>query len=124
MARILVVEDDRVSREGLCRLLEAAGHEALAAENGVEALRLLSDTTVDLVLADVYMPAMDGLELTMRLYEHHADAPVVVIMSGGGTRSASETLEDAAKLGVKHTLAKPFGTDEMIAMVDNALAQS
>lgn len=124
MARILVVEDDRVSREGLCRLLEAAGHDALAAENGVEALRLLSDTAVDLVLADVYMPAMDGLELTIRLYEHHADAPVVVIMSGGGTRSASETLEAASKLGVKHTLAKPFGTDEMIAMVEEALSQS
>ncbi len=70
------------------------------------------------------MPAMDGLELTMRLYEHHADAPVVVIMSGGGMRSASETLEDATKLGVKHTLAKPFGTDEMMSVVEEALGES
>ena len=107
----------------MCRLLDQAGHEVLAAENGVEALRLLGTTTVDLVLADVYMPAMDGLELTMRLYEHHADAPVVVIMSGGGARSTSETLRDAVRLGVKHTLAKPFGADQMLAVVEEALAQ-
>lgn len=123
MARILIVEDDPLLLKGLGRLLEGVGHEALAAENGVEALRRLSDTAVDLVLADVYMPLMDGLELTMRLYEHHADAPVVVIMSGGGASSTAKTLEDATKLGVKYTLARPFGMDEMLAVVEKALAE-
>ncbi len=95
----------------------------MAAENGVEALELLGDTSVDLVLADVYMSAMDGLELVMRLYEHHAEAPVVVIMSGGGARSTVDTLADARRLGVKYTLAKPFGREQMMAVVEEALAE-
>lgn len=119
-----MVEDDLAFRKGICRLLEVSGHEALTAGNGVEALKLLDDTTVDLVLTDVFMPAMDGLELTLRLYEHHADAPVVVIMSGGKNGSPAGTLADARKLGVEHTLAKPFGMDELLELVEKALAEA
>ena len=59
-------------REGLCRLLEGEGHETLAAENGLEALRLLSDTAVDLVLADVYMPPF-GMDEMMAVVEKALD---------------------------------------------------
>jgi len=60
---------------------------------------------------------------TGQIYANQADAPVVVIMSGGGASSTAKTLEDATKLGVKYTLAKPFGMDEMLAVVEKALAE-
>ena len=67
MAKILVADDHRANRAALAALLETAGHQVLAAENGREALAQAREALPELIISDVLMPAMDGYELARRL---------------------------------------------------------
>ncbi|RJS19136.1 hybrid sensor histidine kinase/response regulator [Corallococcus sp. H22C18031201] len=84
--RILVVDDSPLTRELLSNLLEAVGYDTRVAADGAEALALLGQESVDLVLTDLEMPGVDGLELTRQLKGHflHARLPVVILTTRGG----------------------------------------
>ena len=69
MLQILVVEDNLDLRELLCNALHESGYRAIGAENGEQALTVLSDTVIDLIIADIMMPKMNGFELTKNLRE-------------------------------------------------------
>lgn len=107
MADILLIDDDDSVRRVLRRLLEREGHEVRDAADGAAGLRLLGERRPDVVLTDVYMPEMDGIELLMGIQEAEPELPVIVV-SGGGFASADFVLEDAAQLGADAILSKPF----------------
>ena len=120
MARILVIDDDasitRVAREHLTR----EGHTVIEAYGGSEALRILREIPVDLVITDLYMPNMDGIEFTMRLGQLKPETKIVAI-SGGGYKGKEEVLQVARDLGATRTLEKPFTRDELLGAVHEAL---
>src|SRR5512135_1290292 len=95
MKTILVVDDEKGVRDSLKMVLEFESYEVLFAENGQEALRHLAAAVPDLILLDVKMAGMDGLEVLQRVREKSSELPVIMI-SGHGT---IETAVEATKLG-------------------------
>ncbi|MGH9469543.1 MAG: response regulator [Terriglobia bacterium] len=104
-ARILVVEDDDVEREGIVELLQLWGYEAQAACDGVEALRKLRASHYDLVLSDLDMPRMTGTELLKELQSFSVNC---IIISGIEGR-----LEEAMRLGASAFLQKPVCAERL-----------
>jgi CheY-like chemotaxis protein len=107
MAKILIVDDYQQIRSAVRQILAKDGHEIWDVPDGVQALDLLEIITFDLVLMDVYMAAVDGMELLRRIQQRGHRAPVVA-MSGGGFASREEVLAMAKACGAVAILAKPF----------------
>jgi len=122
MARILIIDDEPSIRDTLDRILRLDGHEVEKAADGRHALEAVAARPPDLVITDIYMPEMDGIEFLLSLTEAAPDIPVVAI-SGGAVASAGFVLEDAAQLGAVATLAKPFEVEEVRALVRNVLEE-
>jgi len=120
MAKVLVVDDDARVRAVLRRLLSKLGHEVWDVADGEDALRLLKTVPLDLVIADAYMTAVDGVELLARIQQRELRVPVVV-MSGGGYRSSKEVLQMAADIGAAATLEKPFSSQQLEGTIEPLL---
>ncbi len=120
MARILIIDDQPAVLRALRRTLERAGHEVSQAGDGKTALRHFAGNPTDLVISDIYMPEMDGIEFLLSLREAERDLPVIVT-SGGGAASAHHLLTDAGYLGATATIAKPFKIDELLELVRSVL---
>src|SRR5690349_5508384 len=116
-SRILVVDDEAAIRDSLRMTLEYEGYEFLGAATGQEGLALAEREAPDLVLLDVKMPGMDGLEVLERLKAMNETLPVIVI-SGHGTIS---TAVEATHKGAFNFVEKPFTSDRMLTDVRNAL---
>ena len=121
MARILVVDDDHALRGAIARYLRTLGHHVDEAPDGRHAIAAIRESAVDLVLTDVNMPDMDGIEVLKAVKDHDRDVPVIVI-SGGGVIPSQILLGNAHLLGAYATLDKPFDLDELRAAVESALA--
>jgi CheY-like chemotaxis protein len=120
MARILVIEDEETVRRSVRKLLEREGHAVLEAGNGSRGLELLQDSDVDLILTDLYMADVDGIEFTIRLRERAPEVKIIA-MSGGGRVGREDVLSLAQRLGATETLAKPFERVDLLAVVDRVL---
>lgn len=122
MARILVVDDDRDVRQTLVRILTAAGHEVTPAEDGGVGLAAYRARPADLVITDMYMPAVDGVEVVARLVSEFPEARVIV-MSGGGQMAKGDVLEMARRLGARRALPKPIERADLLAAVNEILGE-
>lgn len=120
MARVLVIEDDSDFRDTLAAMLRSADHEVQCVRNGREALELLASATYDLLVTDVLMPEVDGIELLTTMRKMRSRLPVIAI-SGGGSMPASLALSLSTSLGASAVLFKPFYTQELLETVDRAL---
>jgi two-component system nitrogen regulation response regulator NtrX len=118
-SRILVVDDEAAIRDSLKMTLEYEGYEFLGAATGQEGLALIEREGPDLVLLDVKMPGMDGLEVLDRIRALNDALPVVVV-SGHGTIS---TAVEATKKGAFDFIEKPFASDRVLVSLRNALDQ-
>jgi two-component system nitrogen regulation response regulator NtrX len=118
-SRILVIDDEVAIRDSLKMTLEYEGYEFIGAATGQEGLTLAERETPDLVLLDVKMPGMDGLEVLDRLRALNDTLPVVVV-SGHGTIS---TAVEATKKGAFDFIEKPFASDRVLVSLRNALDQ-
>jgi two-component system nitrogen regulation response regulator NtrX len=118
-SRILVIDDEAAIRDSLKMTLEYEGYEFVGAATGQEGLALAEREGPDLVLLDVKMPGMDGLEVLDRLRAMNESLPVVVI-SGHGTIS---TAVDATKKGAFDFIEKPFASERVLVVLRNALDQ-
>lgn len=94
--RILVVDDQESMRDMLVDLLDTMGHEARTASGGAEALDALRREVVDLVITDLNMPQMDGLELTKRIKSTSPQVPVIVITGYGAFHTERQVLAAGA----------------------------
>ncbi|RMH05772.1 MAG: sigma-54-dependent Fis family transcriptional regulator [Nitrospirae bacterium] len=115
--RILIVEDEADVREALRVQLELAGYEVNEARSGLEALEHIQTISCDVVLTDVQMPGLNGLELLKRLAPMQP-APVTVVMTGYGTVAMGV---EAMKAGAHDFLEKPFSPEVLIATIASAL---
>lgn len=118
--RILVVDDDHSLRTAVSRQLLHVGYDILEASDGREAMALLRDVAVDLTILDIFMPNVDGIELTVRLREEVPGAKIIAL-SGGGVVDAEDALEIARRVGAARTLVKPFTVEELLAAVGELL---
>jgi len=112
----LIVDDEESIRKTLADVFEDEGWQSVTAENGKIGLQLFSKRQPDLVLLDVWMPGMDGIETLQKMRHLNPKAPIV-IMSGHGT---IETAVRATKLGAFDYLEKPLSLDKLIPLLDHA----
>ncbi|MGA7804984.1 response regulator [Bradyrhizobium sp.] len=126
MARILVVDDDPVMQLTIRLLLERAGHDVVVAGDGRKGLAALDHGGFDLLLLDIFMPAMDGFE-TMRLVRQRRPTLPIIAMSGRPTTPDPSPEPDflmmATKLGAVRSLPKPFKPAALQALVADCLAE-
>ena len=112
---ILFIDDNDDFRTLVTGLLHAAGHSVHSGRNGREALRLLTATPTDLLITDIIMPEVDGLELIFKLRRQFPVLPIIA-MSGSSAHNALY-LGMAQKMGAIATLTKPFSVDELLAAI-------
>src|SRR4051795_8723640 len=109
MPRILVIDDDNAVRDTIERMLRSAGYTVQAAPSGEEGLTLASGGAFDVVLSDMRMQGLSGLDVLRKLREHRVDS-VFIIMTGFGT---VDTAVEAMQLGAVDFVQKPFFRDEL-----------
>ena len=115
--RILIVDDEDGMRRLLGRVLTREGYETSTVGSGAEALRLVANERFDLVVTDIKMPEMDGLQLLEELKEYEPSLPIIVMTAYGTIENAVQAL----RFGAYDYIAKPFETDEIKLTVAKAL---
>lgn len=113
MIRILLAEDDRVMREYLTRALERSGYSVAAVDRGTAAIPLLQEERFDLLLTDIVMPEMDGIELAQKASEMVPELRVMFI-----TGFAAVTLRAGKSMPQARVLSKPFHLRDLVLEVD------
>jgi len=116
--RILVVDDEVDIREGLELLLTSEGYAAELAENGTDGLRKMSQHAYDLVLLDLMMPDMSGMEVIQRVRERDRDTPIFMITAFGSVEAAVHAL----KLGANDYFSKPWDNEKLIIEIGRMIA--
>jgi DNA-binding NtrC family response regulator len=116
-ASLLIVDDEEGFREMLSSILESQGYSVQTASNGVEAINAVQSAPFDLVLLDVKMPNVDGIEVLHFIKENFVDTQVIMLTGVDDVRIAVECM----KLGAFHYLTKPYSADELIALITRAL---
>ncbi len=114
---ILIVDDEASIRQSLGAILTDEGYDVLKAESGEDALKVIDDEMPNLVLLDIWLPGMDGIETLKAIKAEHPQLRVI-IMSGHGT---IETAVKATKLGAFDFIEKPLSLEKVILLVDHAL---
>lgn len=114
---VWVVDDDRSIRWVLERALTKQGHQCTVFENGESLLRRIQHSSPDVIISDVRMDGMDGLQLLGRLKEEHPDIPVIIMTAHSDLDSAVSSFQG----GAFEYLPKPFDVDEALALVDRAI---
>ena len=117
--RILIAEDEIVLRDFVCRNLRARGFDVLEASNGLEAIALWERENPHLLILDIMMPRMDGLEVCRRVREYSA-IPIIVLTA----LDAESDKVAALDLGADDYLTKPFGVEELLARVRAVLRRT
>ena len=121
MARILIVDDEELVRNTLRRILQREGHDVVEAENVERGLEIFRSPRIDLVLADLFMPVMDGLAMLNELRQEFPEANLIAI-SGSVYEREPKFLEIAGRMESVRTLAKPFTAGQVAAVVNETLA--
>ena len=117
--RILIVDDEEVLRDVLRAVLESEGFSVLTAASGEEGLNTIDAEELDLVILDVMLPGITGLETLRQIKETHPYMPVIVITA----YSSIDGAIDAMKQGAFHYIPKPFKNEEVVLTVNKALEQ-
>lgn len=117
--RILLLDDEPELRNTLRDRLMIEGFDVQTAPDGRLGLKLYHESPVDLVITDVLMPEMDGLEV-IRVLCGTPSPPLIIAMSGGGSRDL-DFLVEATEFGATRTLSKPFGLDNLVELVNDLL---
>jgi CheY-like chemotaxis protein len=127
MARILVIDDDGAVRATTRLVLERDGHSVALAEDGRVGLKTIQSHDFDLLIVDIFMPGMDGLETIGAIRKHKPTLPIIV-MSGASFRKGPEPPPDflwmATKLGANRSIYKPFRAQDISDTVQACLAEA
>ncbi len=117
MTRVLVIDDSSFQRKIISSVLAAEGHEVISAQNGLEGLAYLAGDLPDLVVLDLLMPEMDGLEVLARMREQGVRVPVIVLTAD----IQDSTKERCIRLGAAMFINKPVKKDALSAAVREVL---
>ena len=118
MIKVLIIDDEHAIRESLSSILSDEGFDVLSARDGKEGLALFEKEKPRVVLLDIWMPEMDGLEVLKLVREMDHEA-VVIVISGHGTIS---TAVEAVKIGATDFLEKPLSIDKVLEVINRGLA--
>jgi len=118
MATVLVIDDEAPVRAVVRSALRSAGYEVTEASNGREGLALFRQRPPDLVIADIHMPELNGLDVIMELTREFLDVKVIAI---SGVHGYQRLLDLAKLLGARQTLHKPFAIEELLSAVRSEL---
>ncbi|MBU1161642.1 MAG: response regulator, partial [Proteobacteria bacterium] len=117
METVLIVDDEKNYPLILSAILEEEGFETFTANSGREALEILANTDIDLVLTDMKMPSMDGIELLERIKDKDQDLPVIMMTAYGTVDKAVEAMQK----GAYSYILKPFDNEQLIVYVSKAV---
>ena len=120
MASILVIDDDRQFREYLVQVLVREGHQVVEAKDGLAGTGVAKAEKPDLVIVDILMPEMDGLEV-IREVKRDSPQSKIIAVSGGGHQLHVDFLPAAKKLGASAVLYKPIEPEDLLKCVGEAL---
>ena len=120
MTRILVIDDDSGIRQLLRATLEDIGCEVVEADNGLDGLKRLDEGAFSVIVCDIMMPEMDGLEAIREIRQRHGQTKIVAI-SGGGRSVQIRYLKVAEGLGADRHLHKPFEPDDLVRTIQDLL---
>lgn len=113
---ILVVDDEEMMRSLLDKMLSTEGYNIITANDGIQALEIIADEKIDLVVSDMKMPRMNGLELLKKMREDYPDIGIIMMTAYGDTY----TIKDSLLLGADEYLPKPFKRLELLMTVEKA----
>ncbi len=121
VANILVIDDEAPMRRFVALALEKQGHVVAEAADGAEALKIMAERAVDLVITDLLMPETDGIETIMELRRLYPATKIIAISGGGEYQSGVGFLRAAESLGADRTLTKPFEFKQLLPAVQALL---
>lgn len=119
MAKILVTDDEEDMRMALMNTLMLAGYDVIDAESGRQALEMLGKEHVDLMLLDIRLPDMDGVQILTKVKETHPHVPVIMVTGFGSLETAVKTVQ----LGAADYVSKPFENKDLFSRIEKALGQ-
>lgn len=117
MTKILIIDDVEGVRDSIRRTLERSGYDVVSARDGKAGLQTIEQEAPDLVITDILMPEMEGLQTIQEIAKSQPDLPVIAITGSIGT----PYLQAALKFGATHGLYKPFSQEALLATVRTAL---
>lgn len=114
-SKVLVVDDSEAIRQSVSYILEQSGYEVTTAEDGADGLKKLESGAFSLIITDVNMPNMDGIELTrqVRAQDEHKFLPIIVLT----TESQGAKMDEGKKAGATGWIVKPFNAEKLLAVV-------
>jgi len=115
---VLVVEDEKLVAMDIKKIINSEGHDVITAQNGIEALRVIEDSVIDLVFLDLVLPDTNGVEVLKGLKKAKSDLPVVIITG----YPDSEIMNQALELGPISALKKPFNREQIRDLLKILLA--
>jgi len=119
MAKIIVIDDEPAMLRVTCRMLEMAGHIVAAFDNGRRGVDYFKTDTADLLLTDIFMPEMEGLETIQTAHRLQPEMPIIAM--SGVSFDGGDYLRIAERFGAVATLKKPFRRGELLALVSRVL---
>ena len=117
MARVMIVEDERTDQLLLYSIFEGTGHEIYVAYDGDQAFKTYLRRDIEIVVTDLYLPNIDGLELIEALLAMYPEAQIIAVSGKGPT-----LLAQAVDLGAVAVFSKPVAPDELLEAVETALS--
>jgi DNA-binding response OmpR family regulator len=115
--KILVVDDEHLVRWSVCRFLESEGFTVAEASSGSEALKILQNEKIRILITDLMMPGMDGLELIRKARVHNPELAIIVITAVG----SPEPILSAREAGAIHTFTKPIPFEELVGTIQRVV---
>jgi len=126
MARILVIDDDKAVGAAIKILLEHEGSDVVHVEDGRSGIETTARGSFDVVIVDIFMPGLDGIETIKALHRLKPDMPIIAIsgfMFRDGRTRAPDFLGMATEFGAAHSLQKPFKPRDLLKLIESCLAQ-
>lgn len=120
MFNILVAEDNSDIRELFCTVLSDSGYQCFPASDGLEALEIMSQKYIDLIVADIMMPGMDGYELTKTLRASHMDLPILMVTA----KDQFDDVQKGFRSGTDDYMIKPINVKELVLRVEALLRRA
>ncbi|MCK5541826.1 MAG: response regulator [Desulfobacterales bacterium] len=117
MARVLIIDDEENILKMLSMALEREGHKVTTASNGKEGIKLYKETLADVIITDIVMPEMEGLEAIKKLRNEFKDIKIIAL-SGGGFVNPKEYLKLAKHFGAQYTFTKPANLKELLSAIE------
>lgn len=124
MNTILLVEDEVLLREGVQETLEVHGYKVIGAGDGVEALEWLAQVPVHLIISDLIMPNMNGVDFIAQVRAQHPRMPIIVASGSPGSVMKRLGIDSIQVPGATACIAKPFKSADLMALVQQTLAET